>query len=482
MNFGIVKYALGKIMLVVGALMAPSLVVALIYGEGLNGLWPFVVSMAITLIFGYSFGRKKPKNHSVYAREGFVIVALTWVLLSFFGSLPFIFSGAIPHPMDAFFETVSGFTTTGSSILTNVEALSPSILWWRSFTHWIGGMGILVFAIAVFPKIDSEDVYIMKAEVPGPIFGKVRPRLAGSARILYLIYTIMTVVLIGLLILGGMPVFDSCLHAFGAAGTGGFGIKNSSVAFYDSAYIDYVLAIAMILFGINFNLHYALIFHNIKDFFKSEELKWYLWIILLSVILISLDIRGNYESFGRVIRDVFFTVSSIITTTGFATADFGKWPVFSQTILLLLMFVGAMAGSTAGGLKVSRVVIYVKSVFLQLAQNLNPDRRKRLTFEGKAMTETIQNQTNSYLSTYILIFVAILVITSLSAPTFLTSLSAVAATFNNIGPGLDQVGPTGNFSQMTYLTKFTLSIGMIMGRLEIFPVLVLFHPKTWSKR
>lgn len=481
MNRKMVHYVIGRILIVVALMMTPSMLIALIYKEGIKGLAPFLFSIALTAGLGWYLSKTQPTKKEFYAKEGFVIVSAAWLLLSLFGGLPFLLSGSIPHPIDAFFETASGFTTTGSSILTNVEILPHSILWWRSFTHWIGGMGVLVLAIAVMPKVSSEDVFIMKAEVPGPLFDKVRARLSSTARILYIIYFVMTVILIFLLMIGGMPVFDSFLHAFGAAGTGGFGIKNSSVGYYNSTYIDYVLGVAMILFGVNFNLYYALLFHKASDFFKSEELKWYLGIILAAVVVICIDVRNYYDSILRLVRDVFFTVSSIITTTGYATANFDTWPVFSRTVLLLLMFCGAMAGSTAGGLKTSRVIIYVKSTLIEIYRSISPNSRKKLSFEGKMLTPAIQQQTSFYLTTYILVFVVLVLIVSFSAPTFLTAFSAVAATFNNIGPGLDMVGPAGNYAQLSYPAKFTISIGMIMGRLEIFPVLVLLHPRTWRK-
>ena len=481
MNRGMVKYIVGRILVVVAILMIPSLFVALIYREGWEGIKPFIISILITGGIGLIMGYKRPQRTDYYAKEGFVIVSLAWLLLSFFGSLPFLLSGSILHPIDAFFETASGFTTTGSSILTDVEVLSHSILWWRSFTHWIGGMGVLVLAIAVMPAIASEDVYIMKAEVPGPVFGKVRAKLASSARILYEIYFVMTVVLIILLVVGGMPVFDSFLHAFGTAGTGGFGIKNTSIGHYDSTYIDYVLGIGMIMFGINFNLYYALLFHKASDFFHSEELKWYLGIIAAAVIAICIDVSGYYDSVSRLIRDVFFTVSSIITTTGYATVNFDTWPVFSRTVLLLLMFCGAMAGSTAGGIKTGRVIIYLKSTFMEIYRSISPNGRKKLSFEGKILTPSQQQQTSFYLTAYLLVFIFLILVVSISTPTFLTAFSAVAATFNNIGPGLDMVGPAGNYAALSYPAKFTLAVGMIMGRLEIFPVLVLFYPRTWRK-
>lgn len=481
MNHVMVRYTLGRIMCVVALLMAPSLIIALIYNEGWQGVWPFLLSIAITGVFGYLLCFKRPAKTDFYTREGFVIVALSWFLLSFFGSLPFIFSGTILNPINAFFESASGFTTTGSSVITDIESVSHSVLWWRSFTHLIGGMGVLVFVLAIMPKIDSDDIYTMRAEMPGPIFGKVRAKLGSSARVLYIIYLSMTAVLVILLALGGMPIFDSFLHAFGAAGTGGFGIKSNSILYYNSAYIDYVLGTAMILFGINFNLYYALLFRSVRDIFKSEELKWYFGIIAAAFILICMDVSRAYDSIPHMIRDVYFTVSSVITTTGYTTANFDIWPVFSKVILLLLMFTGAMAGSTGGGMKISRIAIYFKFTFQEIRRNVSPNRRLPVTFEGKPLSANLIHQTSFYLTTYIIFFWILVVIMALSSLNFETAFSAVLATFNNIGPGLDTVGPAGNYEDLNNLSKLALSIGMIMGRLELFPVLVLFSPRTWRR-
>lgn len=482
MNRSMVRYTLGRILCIVALLMAPSLIIALIYNEGWQGLWPFLLSITLTGGFGFLISIKRPQNADYFAREGFIIVALSWIALSFFGSLPFIFSGAIANPIDAFFEASSGFTTTGASIITDIESIPNSILWWRSFTHLIGGMGVLVFALAVLPKVESNDVHVMKAEVPGPTFGKIRSRLRNTAQILYIIYLSITAVLVMLLALGGMSLFDSFLHAFGAAGTGGFGIKSNSIAYYNSAYIDYVLGVAMLVFGVNFNLYYALLIRNFKSFFKSEELRWYLSIIFIAIAAICLNISDLYSSVWQLVRDVFFSVSSIITTTGYTTANFDSWPIFSKTILLLIMFVGGMAGSTAGGLKVSRIVIYVKTAINEVRQFVSPNRRLAVKLENKPLNNNLYRQTYRYLITYLIVFVVILLVVALNSQTFETAFSAVVATFNNIGPGLGAVGPTGSYSPFNNITTFVLSIGMIMGRLELFPILILLSPRTWKKR
>jgi trk system potassium uptake protein TrkH len=481
MNLHMVRYVIGRILMVIGGLMLPSVVVAILYQEGWTGIYPFLLSMICCILPGFLLSYRAPADRTFYMKEGFVVVALSWILLSFLGGLPMIFSGSVPSFVDSFFETASGFTTTGASIARNIESWSHSQLFWRSFTHLIGGMGVLVFALAILPKVDSDDVFIMRAEVPGPTFDKIRSRVRSSARVLYIIYLAMTAVLIIALIIVKVPVFDAFIHAFGAAGTGGFGIKNNSVAFYQNPAMEYILGIAMIAFGINFNLYYALLIGNFKSFFKNEELRWYLSIIGLAITGILLNTRHMYESFEHQFRDVFFTVSSIITTTGYTTKNYDHWPMFSHVILLLLMFIGAMAGSTAGGLKVSRVAIYLKSTFQEIRRNLSPHRKIPVRFEGKKLRPDVLRQVSYYLTAYLAILIVLVLITSLSAPNFISSFSAVVATFNNIGPGLDVVGPAGNYADLSVLSKISLSFGMIMGRLEIFPILVLFAPSTWRR-
>ena len=348
-------------------------------------------------------------------------------------------------------------------------------------THLIGGMGVLIFALAILPQVGPDSVHLMKAESPGPSFGKLMAKVSHSARILYIIYLSMTSVLILFLILGGMPVFDSVLHAFGAAGTGGFGIKNASIGYYENAYFEVVLGVAMILFGVNFNLYYLILMRQAKAALKNEELHWYLGIIALAIGIICLDVYHRYQSVAVMLKDVFFTVSSIITTTGFATRDFNQWPLTSHVILLLLMFCGAMAGSTGGGIKVSRVAIYVKTSLQEIQHMISPNRKLPVRFEKKTIDTALLRGVSFYFMTYMFFFSICLLIVSLDAPNFVTAFSAVAATFNNIGPGLDMVGPTGNYSDFSILSKLTLSVAMIAGRLEIFPVLVMLSPRTWQK-
>lgn len=476
-----VKYTIGRLLQVEAILLVAPLVVSLIYREEWKYPFSFLSISLLLLTIGYLLSSKKPIKKNMFAKEGFIIVSLSWILLSFFGSLPFVINGDIPRLIDAFFETSSGFTTTGSSILTDVEALAQSSLFWRSFTHLIGGMGILVFALAILPQIESESVHIMKAEVPGPVFGKLVSKLSSSARILYIIYLILTAVVVILLLFGGMNFFDALLHAFGAAGTGGFGIKNGSIASYDSAYIDYVLSFSMLIFGVNFNLFYLVLIGQIKEVLKSEELRWYIGIVLTAVTLICLNLFSHYDSFWRMFRDAFFSVSSIITTTGFSTADFGSWPVFSQTVLIILMFFGASAGSTAGGLKISRVAILWKTAVSEFKRNANPNRIVTIKYEGKPLDKEVKHSVTNYFVIYMIIFFALLLLISIDAPDFTSAFSAITATFNNIGPGLGVVGPLASFADASDFSKLVLSFAMIAGRLEIFPILILFNRNTWRK-
>lgn len=468
--------------MVVAGLMFFPIVVSLIYREPIRYLLSFLFTAILMVGIGFSFSRTKMNTHKLYAKEGFIIVALSWILVSAFGALPFVISGDIPSFVDAFFETSSGFTTTGSSILTDVEALSHSMLFWRSFTHLIGGMGVLVFALAVLPSSDSESVHIMKAEMPGPTFGKLVSRLSSTARILYIIYFVMTLVVIFLLWLAGLPLFDSLLLSFGVAGTGGFGIVNGSIAPYNSVAIELILGIGMLIFGINFNLFFLMVNKEFKQALKNEELKWYLRIVGISIVLISINLVMHAVPVLTSLRDSFFTVSSVITTSGFSTALFEHWPMFSQLILLLLMFIGGMAGSTAGGLKVSRIAILVKSGIAELKRAVRPNRVVTVQFENKLMDEKELNKIYSYVIIYAFIFVATTLMVSFEAPDFISAFSTVATTINNIGPGLGAVGPGGNFSMYSPFIKVVLSFIMIIGRLEIFPVLILLSPNTWRKR
>ena len=424
--------------------------------------------------------RKKPSNTVFYAKEGFVSVALSWIVLSIFGALPFYFSGEIPLFEDALFEVISGFTTTGASVLSDVEALSRCMLMWRSFTHWIGGMGVLVFILAVLPLAGGYNMHIMRAESPGPSVGKLVPRVKLTAKILYVIYFSLTVLQILILLVSGMPWFDSLAMSFGTAGTGGFGILNPSCGSY-TTFQQAVFTIFMILFGINFNVYYLFLIKKPKDALHCEEMRGYLAIIAASILLIAWNIREYYPTILQAIHHSAFQVASIITTTGYSSADFDLWPSFSKTILVSLMFVGACAGSTGGGIKVSRIAIAFKTVKKEMSSLIHPRSIKILKYEGKPIEHTVLRSINTYLITYMLIFACSVLLISLNEFDPTTNFTAVAATLNNIGPGLEKVGPTCNFGIFSPFSKYVLMFDMLAGRLELFPMLLLFSPRTWMK-
>ena len=480
MNKRMIGFVIGRLLLMEAMLMVLPLGVSFIYGESLKYKGAYFGVIMLLIAMGLVLSFKSPENMSIQGREGFVIVALSWILMSAFGALPFVITKEIPSFIDAFFETVSGFTTTGSSIITDLSLISHSNLFWRSFTHLVGGMGVLVLVLAIFPKHSPGSVHVMKAEVPGPTFGKLVSKLSTTARVLYKIYLVMTGIMIVLLMLGGLDWFESSLLAFGTAGTGGFGARNGSILPYNSAYVDIVLAVGMLVFGVNFNIYYFILIGKVKEALSNEELKYYLIIVGAAVALIFINISTTYKSMGHALRDIFFTVSSIITTTGFSTADFGKWPVFSQTVLLLLMFFGACAGSTAGGLKISRVIMMAKMFVAEIKQMISPNRVVSIKYEHKPLDSKVKKGVANYFIVYIGIFTVLLLVVSMTTDDFLTAFSAVAATFNNIGPGLGKVGPAFSFANMTDVSKIFLSFGMLAGRLELFPMLILFAPETWK--
>lgn len=477
MNFKMIRYILGWVLIFESAFMLLPCVTALIYGERSGFAFLFVLLPGF--IIGWLCTRSKPKNLIFYAKEGFVTVSLSWILLSFVGALPFVISREIPNITDALFETISGFTTTGASILSDVESLSHCMLFWRSFTHWIGGMGVLVFILAILPMAGGYSLHLMRAESPGPSVGKLVPKMRTSAVILYSIYLGMTVVEILLLFVSGMALFDSITLSFGTAGTGGFGILNSSVADY-TFYQQSIITIFMILFGVNFNVYFLLLFRKAKQAFRCEEMWWYFGIIGFAIIAISINIGESFEGFFESIHHASFQVASIITTTGYSTVDFNLWPSFSKIILVCLMFIGACAGSTGGGIKVSRILIYLKSIGKELAHMVHPRSVKVLRLERKAIDQETIHSVNVFLVTYILIFTLSVLILSLDELDLSTNFTAIAATLNNIGPGLELVGPTGNFSVFSPLSKFVLMFDMLAGRLELIPMLLLFVPATWK--
>lgn len=484
MNYRMVSYIIGQIVRVEGILMIPPLVVSLIYGE--DAFAAFLLPAVISVIVGTLLTIRKPSNTDIFAKEGFVTVGLSWIVLSLIGALPFVIDGCIPSFVDAFFETVSGFTTTGASILTEVESLGRGILFWRSFTHFVGGMGVLVFVLAILPQADTRSVklmHVMRAEVPGPKVGKLVSKIGRTARIMYGIYIGLTVIEIILLLAGGMPVYDSIVNSFATAGTGGFAIKNASIAAYDSAYIDYVIGIFMFLFGVNFNLYYLILIGHVGEALRSEELRWYLIITGVSTALIAADIYEIFGSVGDSVRYAFFQVTTVMSTTGFATSDYNTWPALSKVILALLMFCGACVGSTTGGIKVGRIILLVKSGLREIKYMLHPRAVVAVRSEGKPVERDVLRGANSYMIVYIMLFTASLFLVEMVEECDLvTGFTAVSACLNNVGPGLGEVGPAGNFSALTPFTKILLSVDMLAGRLEIFPLLMLFAPTTWRGR
>lgn len=481
MNKQMISYNLGRLMQVIGLLLLIPFVISLIYQEGWTHMLSFLLTAIGAFVLGYILSFKEPEDAAFYAKEGFIIVSLSWIMISLIGAIPFVINGDIPSIVDAFFETASGFTTTGASALDTIDHMAHSSIFWRSFTHLIGGMGVLVFALAILPQIGSDTVHIMKAEVPGPQFGKLVSRLSSSARILYIMYIFLTgVTVLGLLILG-MPIFDALIYAFGAAGTGGFAMTDAGLGVYDSRAIEVFLSVAMLVFGVNFNLYFLIVLGQAKKIFKSEELKWYLGIVGIATLVILVDLVYRGGVLGHSFVDSLFTVSSVVTTTGYSTANFNTWPLFSRIVIILLMFIGGMAGSTAGGLKVSRIAISVKAGFAEFKRMLHPNRTVTVVFEDSYVKPGLLNSIASYIFVYGLIFIGALLLISLDAPDFLTAFSSIAATLNNIGPGLEQVGPDASFAFYHPLSKLLLTFIMIIGRLEIFPILVLFSPNTWTK-
>lgn len=478
MNYSIIRYILGWIFNFQAFAMLFPGIVAIIYGE--NEVWDFILCIILCGIIGFVLTLKKPKNRVFFAREGFVAVALSWIILSITGALPFIISGCIPNFVDAVFETVSGFTTTGSSILSDVEILPYSVLFWRSFTHWLGGMGVLVFLLMILPMNGGYQMFLMKAESPGPSVSKLVPKIRTTAMILYGIYMAMTIVQIILLLIGDMPLFDALCTTFGSAGTGGFGIKNDSMGSY-SPYIQVVTGVFMMLFGVNFNVYFLFLMKRPIQALKCEEARWYIGIIAASTVAITVFITNIYGSVGTALRHAFFQVSSIITTTGYATTDFDLWPEVPRVILVMLMFVGACAGSTGGGIKVSRLIILVKSVGKELKQIIHPKNVRKIQLDGKVVEHETVRSVNVFMVAYFLIFAFSVLLISIDNTDLVTNFTAVAATFNNIGPGLGMVGPTGNFGIFSNFSTLVLTIDMLAGRLEIFPLLILFMRDTWKK-
>ena len=478
MNYKRVLHTLGIVLCFEALSMLLPLLCALIYKE--QTVVPFLESIFLCLAFGLCLIMIKGKSKEIYAKEGLIIVGLSWILMSVFGAFPFVFSKSIPDYILALFETVSGFTTTGATILSDVESLPKSILFWRSFTHWIGGMGVLVFLIALLPMSGGSNLFLMKAESPGPTVTKLVPKVKASAKILYYIYIVLTILQIFFLCLGKMDLFEAVTHSFATAGTGGFGIKNSGLAEY-SPYIQNVITIFMILFGVNFSVYYLILIKKFKLIFKSSEVKTYFGIIIISALLIFVNCFKIYGSVGETLRHSFFQVASIITTTGFATTDFNLWPELSKTILLLLMFVGACAGSTGGGIKVSRIMIFLKSIGKEISQASHPKMIKKTLIDGRPVDHETVRTVNVYMAAYLSVFVVSILIISIENFDFTTNFTTVATTINNVGPGFSLVGPMENFSIFSRFSLIVLIFDMLIGRLEIFPLLALVSVYTWKK-
>lgn len=479
MNYRAVSYVLGKIFLIIGGLMLLPITVSLYYSE--NQTMSFLIPAALLLFLGILLVAKKPKNTGIYTKEGLVICGLAWIIMSVFGGMPFLISGSVEGFHNAFFEACSGFTTTGATIITEIEVLPKSILLWRSFTHWIGGMGILSFMIAIIPKSESHSMFIMKAEVPGPKAGKVVSKIQNSARILYVIYCVLTV--LEMFILSAftkMRLYDAVTTALSTAGTGGFAVKNASILSYGSPTIEWIIIVFMFLFGVNFNLYFFVLIRKFSSAFKDEEFWTYVSVNLISVVLITLNIMGSYENIADAIRDAAFNVNAIMSTTGFCTVDFNTWNTFSKTLLVALMFVGGSVGSTGGGMKVTRILLYFKEMHADIKKTLNPNAVTKIRMNGNVVENKVIKGINSYLVIYLGILMFSTVIISFNGFDTATTLTSVISCLNNVGPGLEMIGPTGNYAGFSILSKIVFCFDMLAGRLELFPILVLFAPRTYK--
>lgn len=472
--------SLGVVVCIEALCMLPSLLVSLIYGQ--NDWKAFLFSIMITAACGLVMYLTRTRSSNFYTRDGFAVVALSWILISAFGSLPFMFSGAISSPINAFFETVSGFTTTGSTILKDIEALPKGLLFWRSFTHWMGGMGVLVLTLAVLPTVGAGSFHIMKAEATGPSTEKLVPKLGQTAKILYTIYTVMTAIQVILLLISGMPLFDSLIHSFGTAGTGGFSVKNASVGAYNNVFAEVIITVFTLLFGINFTLYFQILKGNYRNALKDTEFRFYLGAVLASILLITIDLYANgLFSAGESLRHSSFQVSTIITTTGYSTTDFNLWPSFSKIILVMLMFFGASAGSTGGGIKCIRIMLLFKIARREIMKVIHPRAVNTVKSGGNTVNDEILAETTAFFFIYMAVFAISSIIISIDGKDLVTSVTAVIAAISNIGPGLGDVGPLGNFSGFSGISKLVLSFNMIAGRLELIPMLILFSPLSWKK-
>lgn len=479
MNYSIVLYILGCVLKFESAFLVLPALVGLIYRE--HASVSYLAVAVLCLILGVLLTHKKPRSTNLYTREGFVAVALSWIIMSIFGAIPFVLTGDIPFYVDALFETISGFTTTGSSILTDVESISKASLFWRSFSHWIGGMGVFVFIMAILPMMGGSTMNLMKAESPGPSVSKLVPHVKDTAKILYGIYIAITICEATILRALGMPLFDSLTTTFGTVGTGGFGIRNDSIAGYSPA-IQITITVFMILSGINYTAYFYILTGKIKELFKIEEVRWYLAIIFGSVAVITWNVRSLYPTFSETLRHAFFQVGSIITTTGYATTDFDLWPALSKTLLVTLMFIGACAGSTSGGIKVSRILILLKTIRKELSLIIHPRQVKKIRMDGHPVDHETLRSANVFLVVYFLLLLTSMLLISVDEFDFSTNFTSVVTVLNNIGPGLNLVGPTQNFSIFSPFSKFVLMFDMLAGRLELFPMMILLMPSTWKRK
>ena len=479
MNYSIVLYILGCVLKFESAFLVLPALVGLIYRE--HASVSYLAVAVLCLILGVLLTHKKPRSTNLYTREGFVAVALSWIIMSIFGAIPFVLTGDIPFYVDALFETISGFTTTGSSILTDVESISKASLFWRSFSHWIGGMGVFVFIMAILPMMGGSTMNLMKAESPGPSVSKLVPHVKDTAKILYGIYIAITICEATILRALGMPLFDSLTTTFGTVGTGGFGIRNDSIAGYSPA-IQITITVFMILSGINYTAYFYILTGKIKELFKIEEVRWYLAIIFGSVAVITWNVRSLYPTFSQTLRHAFFQVGSIITTTGYATTDFDLWPALSKTLLVTLMFIGACAGSTSGGIKVSRILILLKTIRKELSLIIHPRQVKKIRMDGHPVDHETLRSANVFLVVYFVLLLTSMLLISVDEFDFSTNFTSVVTVLNNIGPGLNLVGPTQNFSIFSPFSKFVLMFDMLAGRLELFPMMILLMPSTWKRK
>lgn len=479
MNYSIVLYILGCVLKFESAFLVLPALVGLIYRE--HASVSYLAVAVLCLILGVLLTHKKPRSTNLYTREGFVAVALSWIIMSIFGAIPFVLTGDIPFYVDALFETISGFTTTGSSILTDVESISKASLFWRSFSHWIGGMGVFVFIMAILPMMGGSTMNLMKAESPGPSVSKLVPHVKDTAKILYGIYIAITICEATILRALGMPLFDSLTTTFGTVGTGGFGIRNDSIAGYSPA-IQITITVFMILSGINYTAYFYILTGKIKELFKIEEVRWYLAIIFGSVAVITWNVRSLYPTFSETLRHAFFQVGSIITTIGYATTDFDLWPALSKTLLVTLMFIGACAGSTSGGIKVSRILILLKTIRKELSLIIHPRQVKKIRMDGHPVDHETLRSANVFLVVYFVLLLTSMLLISVDEFDFSTNFTSVVTVLNNIGPGLNLVGPTQNFSIFSPFSKFVLMFDMLAGRLELFPMMILLMPSTWKRK